>query len=140
MWGYNGLLVGMVFATFLSRGDGDSDSFDAAVILASVLLGGLSTVLNLALGNALVPTFKSPPFTLAFNTTMLIFLLASEHFSHVAMPHHLQDHDAAAAPVAATTAATAVDVPWLLWSSLVAVGQVRPRPSHTRSQRVRPSR
>ena len=37
-----------------SRGDGDSDSFDAAVILASVLLGGLSTVLNLALGNALI--------------------------------------------------------------------------------------
>ena len=58
----------------------DATEADPAILVASFLLGGLSSVINLALGNALVPIFKSPPFTLAFNITMLLLLLASAHF------------------------------------------------------------
>jgi hypothetical protein len=42
-----------------------------------VVGGGLSAVVQLSLGNALVPTFHAPPFTLAFNVTMLLFVLGT---------------------------------------------------------------
>ena len=87
----NNNLNGLI-PTFFKR-----DGFDAPIAIASALLGALSSVLNLALGNALVPTFKSPPFTLAFNTTMILFLLASCHFPNFVMPHHT-----VVAPAAAT--------------------------------------
>ena len=45
-------------------------------------------LLQVALGTALVPVFGVPPFTLAFNVTFLLFLLASAHFSLFSMPHH----------------------------------------------------
>ena len=121
LFGYNGLLVGMALATFLTR---DAHEADPMILIASFALGGMSSVINLALGNALVPTFKTPPFTLAFNTTMLILLLASSHLEGFAMPHH--------APVATTLDPdtpeverfAGVDASWLLHSALVAVGQV----------------
>ena len=117
LFGYNGLLVGMALPTFLSR-----DGADPAILIASVLLGGLSTVINLSLGNALVPTFKTPPFTLAFNITMLLMLLASQHVEPFAMPHHSPSPAADAA--AEEAAPSPVSVGWLLRVALVGVGQV----------------
>ena len=111
----------MALATFLSF-----DGFNAAVAVATVLLGGMSTVLNLALGNALVPNFKTPPFTLAFNLTMLLFLLGSTHFAPFAMPHHAQAETATSLSAEPETLASTVivDIAWVLRSSLVSVAQV----------------
>ena len=117
LFGYNGLLVGMAMATFLTR-----DGADAGILVASVLLGSLTTVINLSLGNCLVPTFKTPPFTLAFNITMLLMLLASKNMSHFAMPHH--SSTPAATPAAEEESAELVNVSWLLRVALVGVGQV----------------
>ena len=121
LFGYNGLLVGMAFGTFLERSTG---VVDAAIAVASVLLGGFSSIIQLALGNALVPTFKTPPFTLAFNTTMILFLLASSHFAPFSMPHHHEAPVEASVETPVTPPATAVDVGWLMRSALVSVGQV----------------
>ena len=74
LFGYNGLLVGNALATFLYRGE---DGWDASVGIACVVGGGLSAVVQLSLGNVLVPTFHAPPFTLAFNVTMLLFVLGT---------------------------------------------------------------
>ena len=46
------------------------------------MLGGLSSLLQLALGNALVPTFKLPPATLAFNFVNIIFVVGSQGLAH----------------------------------------------------------
>ena len=73
-FGYNGLLVGNALATLLYRGD---DGWDAWVGIACVVGGGLSAIVQLSLGNTLVPTFHAPPFTLAFNVTMLLFVLGA---------------------------------------------------------------
>ena len=126
LFGYNGLLVGMAFGTFLSR----SGSWDAAVLAACVLVGGMSTLVQLALGNALVPTFQTPPFTLAFNLTFLLFLLASAHWSRFRMPHHVELEGVPVAMPESLLNATAgapmpsVDALWLLTSSLISVGQI----------------
>ena len=127
LFGYNGLLVGMAFGTFLSR----EGHWDAAILTTCVLMGGMSTLIQLALGNALVPTFKTPPFTLAFNLTFLLFLLASAHWSRFRMPHHVELEGV---PVAvperllinatADAPAPAVGMLWLLTSSFISVGQI----------------
>ena len=125
LFGYNGLLVGMGLATFLAR----DNEFDAGVALSSLLVGGLSSVMQLALGNAFVPTFKTPPFTLAFNFTMLLFLLATPHFRIASLR--------AASPLASTPSpvtvdsSVTVDAGWLLRSALLSVGQVFLCESHT---------
>lgn len=123
IFGYNGLLVGMALATFLSL----DDDWDAPVAAACVVMGGLSTLIQLALGNALVPTFRSPPFTLAFNATFLAFLLASSHWSHFRMPHQAPSPEPMVDDVLAPAEAAAnvnVDVGWLLRASLISVGQI----------------
>lgn len=121
LFGYNGLLVGMALSTFLYRGGGET--WDAPVAIACVFGGGLSAILQLSLGNALVPTFRTPPFTLAFNLTMLLFVLATPHFAVFR-----------AAPPAPTPTATAVDeenapagatvLGWLFEASLVSISQI----------------
>lgn len=82
LFGYNGLLVGLALAAFLDGGE-EAGGWDGAVLGLCVGLGALSSLLQLALGNALVPTFQSPPFTLAFNVTMLIAVLAAPQLSAV---------------------------------------------------------
>lgn len=77
LFGYNGCLAGLGVATFLV---GATD-WSAGVFVISALLGALSTVLNLSLGNLLVPTFRTPPFTLAFNMVNWLFVLAAAEFS-----------------------------------------------------------
>ena len=74
LFGYNGILVGLALATFL---EGGWDLVGLRTMIASPILGALSTLLQCALGNLLVPTFKTPPFTLAFNFTMIWFILGA---------------------------------------------------------------
>ena len=116
LFGYNGLLVGMALATFLSR-----DGWDAAVLVAAVVMGGVSTIFQLSLGNALVPVFKAPPLTLAFNLTFLLLLLASSSWSRFSMPHHGGPPPPDAAE---PDHAGVVGVAWMLRAALVSLGQV----------------
>ena len=138
LFGYNGLLIGMALATFLHRGgddsgDGGDDAWDAPVAIACVVGGGLSAVLQLSLGNALVPTFHAPPLTLAFNLTMLLVVLATPHFAVFNdAPPPLAAAAAAAATSTTDTETATTDAPaggaavliWLLEASLVSVGQI----------------
>ena len=124
LFGYNGLLVGMALATFLTR-----DGWDPAILIASALLGGMSTLLQLALGNFLVPTFRTPPFTLAFNMSFLMFLLASAHWSRFTMPHHSENPPMPVSWAIVPGPEHAVDLEWVLRASLVSVGQVEQSPT-----------
>ena len=119
LFGYNGLLVGMALGTFLTR-----DGWDAAILIASVVMGGVSTLIQLALGNIFVPTFRTPPFTLAFNVTFLMFLLASAHWSRFSMPHHTENPPMPISWAMVAGPEHAVDLSWVLQASLVSVGQV----------------
>ena len=122
LFGYNGLLVGMAFATFLVRG---ASGWSLPVLVASAVVAALSSVVNLALGNALVPTFSVPPFTLAFNLCLQLVLLASAHWSTLRMPHHdvrLEEEAALAPSVHLDEQTLAFGA--LLHAALVSVGQV----------------
>jgi urea transporter len=81
LFGYNGLLVGMGAAASLARDQ--TTGWDPAIAIAVLLVSALSTFLQLTLGNALVPTFKSPPFTLAFNLAYILLVLSAASFSHI---------------------------------------------------------
>lgn len=80
LFGYNGVLVGLALATFLVG------IWDVGTMLEAVVLGAVSAVLQLAWGNITIPTFESPPFTLAFNTTLVWFLLACQAFGAFSRP------------------------------------------------------
>ena len=130
LFGYNGLLVGMASAAFLVHG-GD-DGWSVPVLMAVLVVGAMSTIFQLALGNALVPVFKSPPFTLAFNVSNMILLLAAPRLSS------LQVAPGLAPRLPATDAAPAAplldayrEIPsglsavvWLLEAALTSVWQV----------------
>ena len=60
--------------------------------VACVVGGGLSAVVQLSLGNALVPTFHVPPFTLAFNVTMLLFVLGTHTIVGCELLLHVRRH------------------------------------------------
>eukprot|EP01104_Vermistella_antarctica_P010929 TRINITY_DN2970_c0_g1_i2.p1 TRINITY_DN2970_c0_g1~~TRINITY_DN2970_c0_g1_i2.p1 ORF type:complete len:557 (-),score=109.26 TRINITY_DN2970_c0_g1_i2:265-1935(-) len=77
LFGYNGLLVGAAFATFL---DGN---WNWAPTVCTVLTSMLSSIVTLAMGNILVPNYNIPPFTFPFNISTLLVLLGSYQWSHV---------------------------------------------------------
>ena len=118
LFGYNGCLAGLGAATFLA---GASD-WNAGVLIISVLLGALTTVLNLSLGNLLVPTFRTPPFTIAFNIVNCVFILAAAKFTHFQQAPFLE-------PVLLPLDIDIVSqewpaYDWMLKSALVSVGQI----------------
>lgn len=81
LYGFNAVLVGQAAATFmvLEPAEGSATTtahmlWTAVVLVA--LFAGLSTVVNEALASLLVPQYKVPPFTLAFNIATLLLLAA----------------------------------------------------------------
>lgn len=121
LFGYNGCLAGLGAATFLV---GAAD-WSAGVLIISALLGALTTVLNLSLGNLLVPTFRTPPFTLAFNVVNWTFILAAAKFSRFQQAPFLEP-----TLLPADSGAFSEEWPccsefsWVLNSALVSVGQI----------------
>ena len=95
------------------------------MLVISVLLGALTAVLNLSLGNLLVPTFRTPPFTLAFNVVNWAFILAAAKFSRFQQAPFLQptllpqDSDAFSEEWPCCS-----ELGWVLNSALVSVGQI----------------
>ena len=118
LFGYNGLLVGLGLATFLV-------GEQWALLVLSLVLGALSTVLQQSLGNALVPTFKCPPFTLAFNVTLVLFVAASYKLGRFHPAPFLAPALGADAPLAQDSAPDgAAAIGWALHAALVSVGQI----------------
>lgn len=121
LFGYNGCLAGLGAATFLV---GAAD-WSAGVLVISALLGALTAVLNLSLGNFLVPTFRTPPFTLAFNVVNWTFVLAAAKFSRFQQAPFLEP-----TLFPADSGAFSEEWPccsefgWVLNSALVSVGQI----------------
>ena len=121
LFGYNGCLAGLGAATFLV---GAAD-WSAGVLVISALLGALTTVLNLSLGNFLVPTFRTPPFTLAFNAVNWIFIVAAAKFTRFQQAPFLEP-----TLLPADSGAFSEKWPccnefgWALKSALVSVGQI----------------
>ena len=129
LFGYNGVLVGLALATFLKGGA----EWDAGILLMAPILGALSVVLQLALGNALVPTFKLPPATLAFNLVNVIFIVASHRFARFNVAdfltpslHEPSGNTTIAQMLAAGYMAepTVMTFGWTMHAALVSVGQV----------------
>ena len=82
LYGYNGILVGLCFATF-QHPDHHVDFWDGALVGPVVLYSGFSTLLFSALARLLVP-YKVPPFTLPFNLAALMYLAGSTGAGHLA--------------------------------------------------------
>lgn len=78
LFGYNALLVGLAIATF----GGSNVTNHATTMLASILFSMCSSVLFVVLGKLLVP-YKSPPLTLPFNISTLLFLLSTASMTNV---------------------------------------------------------
>lgn len=130
LFGYNGLLVGLGLATFL---DGGWDIQGVKTLVLSPFLGALSVLLQCGLGNLLVPAFKCPPFTLAFNATMIWFVLGSaSRFSHF----HVRPFLAPAISTLSTAADAdpytpsacaelhSLHVAWVLRAAVTSIGQI----------------
>jgi urea transporter len=69
LYGFNGVLVGLGLALFLSP------PWDALVVLWIIVLSGASSVLMGALAALFGGAWGVPPFTLAFNIITLLFLI-----------------------------------------------------------------
>jgi urea transporter len=99
VFGYNGFLCGLALGMLMEG------SWYWSTIGAVVLNGTFSTVgnllrppftsnlsgklLNIGLGNLMIPTFKLPPFTLAFNVATMTFLLAAYRFEYFVFADNL---------------------------------------------------
>jgi urea transporter len=76
LYGFNGVLVGLGLALFLSP------PWDALVVLWIVVLSAASSVLMGALAAVFGGAWGVPPFTLAFNITTLLFLITGLQAAH----------------------------------------------------------
>jgi urea transporter len=76
LYGFNGVLVGLALALFLSP------PRDALVVVWIIVLSAASSVLMGALAALFGGAWGVPPFTLAFNFTTLLFLLAGLQAAH----------------------------------------------------------
>jgi urea transporter len=91
LFGFNGVLVGLALSLFLSP------TWDPLVIVWMIVLSATSSALMGALAAVFGGSWGVPPFTLAFNTTTLLFLITGLHVAH----GRLGVGVAPAAPVAA---------------------------------------
>ena len=76
LYGFNGVLVGLALALFLTP------QWDALVTAWIVVLSAASSVLMAALAAAFGSAWGVPPFTLAFNTITLLFLITGLHVAN----------------------------------------------------------
>ena len=76
LFGFNGVLVGLALSLFLSP------TWDPLVIVWMIVLSAISSVLMGALAAVFGGSWGVPPFTLAFNTTTLLFLITGLHVAH----------------------------------------------------------
>lgn len=115
LFGYNGLLVGLCVATFMAHA-----VWDPGMLVVSFFLGALTMLLQLALGNALISNFKTPPLTLPFHIVAVAFVLSSYSFSQFQAASFIQPYLAANAGPRPAVGSGAV----LLKASLTSVGQI----------------
>lgn len=76
LFGFNGVLVGLALSLFLSP------TWDPLVIVWMIVLSAVSSVLMGALAVVFGGSWGVPPFTLAFNTTTLLFLITGLHVAN----------------------------------------------------------
>ena len=76
LYGFNGVLVGLALATFLAP------EWDGLVIAWIIVLSAGSSVLMAALAAVFGGAWGVPPFTLAFNTITLLFLITGLHVAN----------------------------------------------------------
>lgn len=80
LFGYNSLLTGLAMATFFSPSK--HQGYDAAVAISTIIFSCFSSIVFVFLGKLLVP-YKSPPFTLPFNISVIIYLLSTAYSARV---------------------------------------------------------
>ncbi|KGL87736.1 Urea transporter 2, partial [Charadrius vociferus] len=113
LYGYNGVLVGLLMAVFSAKGD-----YHWWLLLPVALVSMTCPVLTSALGSVFCK-WDLPVFTLPFNLVLTLYLAASG-------PHNLFFPTTAIQPATATPNITWTDaeMPMLLQSIPVGVGQV----------------
>lgn len=115
--GFNGLLTGL--GVGLVQPDG------YAAVFTSVIFGGMSALLTVGLGNAMVPQIKVPPLTLPFNLAMFVLISSALQSQHVGLrndiisPSLLPTEDAEVESVL-----NDIDGEQLFWGIVRGVGQV----------------
>lgn len=83
LFGYNSFLVGLALATFYGPEE-RRDGYYWPVAVGSIIFAYFSSVLFVMLGKILSP-YKTPPFTLPFNISTIVFLLAMGGMNNVDM-------------------------------------------------------
>src|SRR5262245_31322604 len=76
LYGFNGVLVGLALALFLTP------TWDVLVVVWIIVLSAASSVLMGALAAVFLGALGVPPLTLAFNTITLLFLITGLHVAH----------------------------------------------------------
>jgi urea transporter len=80
LFGYNSLLCGLAMATFYSSEQ--YQGYSTAVAISTIIFSCFSSVLFIFMGKLLAP-YKSPPFTLPFNASVIMYLLATANMTRV---------------------------------------------------------
>ena len=80
LFGYNSLLCGLAMATF--DDPNKHQGYSAAIVILTIVFSCFSSILFVFMGKVLVP-YKSPPFTLPFNASVMMYLLATANMSRI---------------------------------------------------------
>eukprot|EP00301_Raphidiophrys_heterophryoidea_P004668 c12010_g2_i1.p1 GENE.c12010_g2_i1~~c12010_g2_i1.p1 ORF type:complete len:766 (-),score=161.96 c12010_g2_i1:75-2156(-) len=88
LYGYNGFLCGIALRVFItwpvlpaSHSPSTSDNNHMVQFIAfNMLVSAFSTVITIALGNAMIPVLKIPPLTFPFNISTAMALLVVRRF------------------------------------------------------------
>jgi len=75
LYGYNGLLTGLAIALFSF---GDKANPRIQMLLPAALMGGMSTIIMIAVANFTVRLFNIAPFTFPFQVASWIWMLAAQ--------------------------------------------------------------
>lgn len=137
LFGYNGLLLGLGVGVYLAPAASSatvvsSGSIDVALLLSALWLGGLTSFVQLALGNMLVTTFRAVPLSLPFDVCTIMMMLVTPSFDALArasfltpaLPHEEEGAGAGAAAVAFEGAAGGAALAWVCRAALTSIAQI----------------
>lgn len=82
LFGYNSVLCGLAIATFDNPDEEKYRGFSPAILISTIVFSCFSSILFVFMGKLLHP-YKTPPFTLPFNVSVVIYMLATVNMERV---------------------------------------------------------
>jgi urea transporter len=82
LFGYNSVLCGLAIAAFDNPDEEKYRGFSTAILISTIVFSCFSSILFVFMGKLLHP-YKTPPFTLPFNVSVITYLLATVNMERV---------------------------------------------------------